>query len=130
MTAAPPERPAWRMASQRLFAGVLALLFAWHALPTAAPVAASAPAVHVAPATPGVSTLREAAKLGPPSARLTAQRSQAGLDGAPPPALPAIIAQVTPPTRIASAGWSTTGASTSQRRTGDLYSARAPPMTV
>lgn len=127
MTDDTPERPAKRTAAQRLFAGVLALLFAWHGMPAAVPVAAATPVVHVATPVPGVSALRDVAKFGQPGTRLSAPRTHAGPDGAPPPVLPALAAQITPPAPVARSGWVATPAPAHSRQTGDLYSARAPP---
>ncbi|HET9511280.1 MAG TPA: hypothetical protein VFO80_09035 [Sphingomonas sp.] len=127
MTASAPQRPAWRSASQRLFAGVLALLFAWHATPVAVPVATAAPVVHIASATPAVTNLRDGAKLGQPAARLNAARTHAGPDGAAPPTLPPLTIHIGAPAPTARAGWVARQAPALPRRTGDLYSARAPP---
>lgn len=115
------------MASQRLFAGVLALLFAWHAMPAAVPVAPAGPSVHVTGAVPGVSALRDGAKLGQPTARLSAARTAAGPDGAAPPLPPPLTVQIAALFRPSQAGWVASDAPALPRRTGDLYSARAPP---
>ncbi|KQN25615.1 hypothetical protein ASE86_05215 [Sphingomonas sp. Leaf33] len=127
MTAEKSERPALRTASQRLFAGVLALLFAWASMPAAVPAATKTPVVHIAFATPAATSLRDGAKIGRPTIRLSAARSHAGPDGAPPPALPPLSFGIAAPQAASTAGWVARAAPALPRRTGDLYSARAPP---